>query len=63
MLYGVWMARQKHRLAKAVWKVADSIQHPEFEFAQRWLDKVADWLVTSASKQATKAVCKRLGNK
>lgn len=61
MLYGVWMARLKHRLAQAVWSVSDRLHRPEFDLAQRALDKIADWLVTSAAKQATRAVAKRLG--
>lgn len=60
MLYGVWMARLKHRLAQAVWRVSDGISHPDFEFAQKALDWVADKLIASAAKQATRAVAKRL---
>lgn len=63
MLYGVWMARLKHRLAQAVWRVSDRLVRPEFDLAQRVLDKIADWLVTSAAKQATRAVSKRLSKK
>lgn len=63
MLYGVWMARTKHRLAQAVWRLSDRISHPELDFLQRLLDDIADWLVASAAKQATKAVSKRLSKK
>ena len=60
MLYGIWMARLKHRIARAVWSVSDKVSHPELDFLQRLLDNIADALVTSAAKQATKAVSKRL---
>jgi hypothetical protein len=63
MLYGVWMARIKHRLAQSVWSLSDKVSHPELDFLQRWLDKVGDALVTSAAKQVTKAVSKRLSNR
>ena len=60
MLYGVWMARLKHRLARAVWRLSDRVSHPCLEPVQKVLDWAADHLVASAAKQATKAVSKRL---
>jgi hypothetical protein len=60
MLYGVWMARHKHRLAKAVSRVADAVDNPTL---QRLLDSLEDWLLTSASKQAVKCVSKQLRKK
>lgn len=63
MLYGIWMARTKHRLAQAIWKLSDKVSHPELDFLQRLLDDIADLLVASAAKQATKTVSKRLSRK
>jgi hypothetical protein len=60
MLYGIWMARIKHRLAQAVWRLSDKVSNPSLDFVQRWLDKVGDALITSAAEQATRAVTKRL---
>jgi len=60
MLYGVWMARLKHRLAQAVWRLSDRASQPHLEPVQKVLDWVADRLVASAARQVTKAVSKRL---
>jgi hypothetical protein len=60
MLYGVWMARLKHRLAQTVWSLSDRVSHPSLGFVQKGLDLLANVLVTSAAKQVTRAVSKRL---
>lgn len=60
MLYGVWMARIKHRLGQSVWQLSDKVSHPSLDFLQRWLDKLGDALVTSAAEQVVKAVSKRM---
>jgi hypothetical protein len=63
MLYGIWMARIKHRLAQSIWRLSDKVGNPSLDFLQRWLDKVGDALITSAAKQATRAVSKRLSKR